>query len=110
MHWHGDEGEGLKRAITIAFMTLALAQTFHAFNARSRTRTAFTLRAFKNGWLWGATIICVLLQVAAVTIPLLQEVLDTVPLTASDWGLVVSASLIPIAVVEVVKLVGRLRR
>ncbi len=107
MHWHGAEGEGLTHAITVAFMTLALAQTFHAFNVRSRTRTAFTVRAFQNRWLWGATLVCVLLQVAAVTVPLLQEVLDTVSLAAADWGLVVTASLVPIAVVEVVKLAGR---
>ena len=36
MHWHGTEGEGLRQATTMAFMTLALAQVFHAFNARSR--------------------------------------------------------------------------
>jgi len=109
MHWYGAEGSGLRHAVTIAFMTLALAQIFHAFNARSRTRSALTVRMFTNGWLWGATLICVLLQLAAVTVPLLREVLHTVPLAAGDWGLSAAGSLLPVAVVELVKLVQRWR-
>ena len=35
MQWHGDEGDGLGGATTMAFMTLALLQVFHVFNARS---------------------------------------------------------------------------
>jgi P-type Ca2+ transporter type 2C len=71
-------------------MTLALAQTFHAFNARSQMDSAFNSRLFTNAWLWGAVLMCVLLQFAAVYIPFLQRVLRTVPLTLSDWGLVVN--------------------
>ena len=108
MRWYGRDGEGLQHAITIAFMTLALAQTFHAFNARSRTRSAFSSRLFTNGWLWGATLICILLQVAAVTFAPLRRVLDTTPLTASDWALVALASVVPVFVVELVKLVQRM--
>ena len=58
MQWHGDEGDGLRRATTMAFMTLALSQVFHVFNARSQTRSTFTDRFFTNGWLWGAVGIC----------------------------------------------------
>ena len=109
MHWYGAEGSGLRHAVTIAFMTLALAQTFHAFNARSRIRSAFTSRLFTNGWLWGSTLICVLLQLAAVNVPFLRDVLHTVPLTAADWGLTAAGSVVPVAVVELVKLVQRWR-
>jgi len=108
MRWYGDHGAGLKHAITIAFMTLAMAQTFHAFNARSRTRSAFNSRLFTNAWLWGATLICVLLQVAAVTFPPLRRVLNTVPLMAADCGLIALASLVPVLVVELVKLGQRM--
>ena len=107
MHWHGATGDGLRRAITIAFMTLALAQTFHAFNTRSQTGSAFTSRLFTNGWLWAATAVCIALQIAAVSVPLLREVLDTTPLAVADWGLVAAASLLPVAVVEIVKLIHR---
>ncbi len=110
MSWYGSEGNGLRHAVTIAFMSLALAQTFHAFSARSRWHSAFTSRLFTNGWLWGATSVCVLLQVAAVYVPFLQNVLRTVPLTGADWALIAGGSLMPVAVVELVKLLELWRR
>jgi Ca2+-transporting ATPase len=109
MHWYGREGDGLRHAVTIAFMTLALTQTFHAFNARSRMRSALTSRMFTNPWLWGATLLCVLLQFAAVTVPLLRSVLHTVSPAAADWGLIAAGSLLPVVVVELVKLAQRAR-
>ncbi len=108
MQWHGDEGDGLRRATTMAFMTLALSQIFHVFNARSQTRSAFTDRLFTNGWLWGAVGICLTLQAAAVYVPLLQKVLHTVPPTTSEWGVIAGCSLLPVVVVELVKLIQRI--
>jgi P-type Ca2+ transporter type 2C len=107
MQWHGSEGTGLRHAVTIAFMTLALAQVFHAFNTRSKTRSAFSAGLFTNPWLWAATALCVVLQIAAVNVPFLQTILQTVPLTGTDWALVTAASLLPVVVIELVKAVGR---
>jgi Ca2+-transporting ATPase len=107
MRWYGTEGDGLRHAVTMAFMTLALVQVFHAFNARSQRRSAFTARLFTNGWLWGAVVLCLLLQVAAVYVPLLQTVLETVPLTPTDWQVIAACSLTPVAVVELVKVTQR---
>ena len=107
MRWYGTEGVGLRHAVTIAFMTLTLTNVFHAFNARSRTRSALTARLFTNGWLWGAVLICLLLQAAAVYAPFLQAVLNTVTLTVADWGVIAACSLTPVAIVELVKVVQR---
>ena len=107
MHWHGNEGEGLRRATTMAFMTLALAQVFHAFDARSRNRSIFTSRLFTNGWLWGAVTMCLVLQMAAVYLPLLQKVLHTVPPTISEWAVIAGCSLLPVVVVEFIKVIQR---
>jgi len=104
MRWYGIEGEGLRQATTMAFITLAFAQVFHAFNARSQSRSIFTRRLFTNVWLWAAVAMCLALQFAAVYVPILQKVLQTVPPSASDWGVIVGCSLLPIAVVELVKL------
>jgi Ca2+-transporting ATPase len=106
MRWYGPEGEGLLRATTMGFMTLALAQVFHAFNARSQRRSAFS-RPFANGWLWAAVLACLVLQLAAVYWPLLQTLLRTVPLASAELVVVATAALAPIGVVEIVKLVRR---
>lgn len=107
LKWHGSEGEGLRRATTMAFMTLALAQVLHVFNARSQSRSAFTDRLFTNGWLWAAVGTCFGLQAVAVYVPLLRKVLHTVPPTSSEWGVIVACSLAPLAVVEFVKWISR---
>lgn len=108
MHWYGDTGPGLRHATTLAFMTLALAQVFHAFNARSPRRSAFDSRLFTNGWLWAAVGLCVVLQLVAVYWPFLQRVLRTNPLNETDWAVVWACSLAPILVVELVKLASRI--
>jgi Ca2+-transporting ATPase len=108
MKWYGADGEGLRHAVTVAFMTLALAQVFHAFSARSQRRSAFTDRLFTNGWLWAAVLACIALQLAAVYWPFLQRVLHTAPLTAADWALVGACSFAPVLVVEGIKLASRI--
>jgi Ca2+-transporting ATPase len=107
MHWNGSQGEGLQRASTMGFMTLALVQVLHVFDARSQSSTIFNNRLFTNGWLWGAVAICLLLQLAAVYLPLLQKILHTVPPTSAEWGVILICSLIPVIIVEVVKLIKR---
>jgi Ca2+-transporting ATPase len=107
LRWYGIEEEGVRRASTMGFMTLALAQIFHAFDARSQRRSALS-RPFTNAWLLGAVLGCLLLQLAAVYWPVLQTVLRTVPLTALELLVVVACALAPVVVVEVVKLL-RLR-
>jgi len=102
-----NEGDGLRAATTMAFMTLALAQVFHAFNASSQRRAALTDRLFTNGWLWAAVVMCLVLQAAAVYMPLLQKVLDTATPSLVDWGVITGCSLLPVLVVEWVKLIQR---
>lgn len=96
------------RPTTLAFMTLALAQVFHAFGARSREKSIFSRWVLKNPWVWGAVGICVVLQVLAVSVPLLNRVLHTVPLNGGDWALVLTGAITPVLLVELIKLARRL--
>jgi Ca2+-transporting ATPase len=107
LRWYSDEENGQQHATTMAFMTMALSQVFHVFNVRSHTRSAFTDRLFTNGWLWGAVLICVVLQALAVYLPILQRILHTVAPTSMEWGVIAICSLIPIVLVELVKVVLR---
>jgi Ca2+-transporting ATPase len=108
LSWYGGEGQGLRHAQTLAFMTLALAQIFHAFNVRSRNESVFGALLFQNVWLWAATGVCLVLQTLAVSVPLLRRVLGTVPPTPADFVLVSALALLPVVVVELVKLAGPL--
>jgi Ca2+-transporting ATPase len=99
--WYGDDEPGLARARTMAFMTLALSQIFHAFNARSRTQSAFAPRTiFANPWIWAAAVLCFGLQTLVVAVPLLRDVLGTVPPSLGDFAVVTACAAAPLVVVE----------
>ena len=79
------EGTGTMRyAQTMAFTTLMMFQLFNVFNARSDDRSAFT-GLFKNRWLWGAVLLSLVLHVAVIYVPFLQQAFSTVSLSVGDW-------------------------
>lgn len=79
------EGSGTASyAQTMAFTRLVLFQLFNVLNARSDERSAFR-GLFKNHWVWTATGLSLLLQVAVVYLPFLQQAFSTVSLTPRDW-------------------------
>jgi P-type Ca2+ transporter type 2C len=100
-----------RRAMTLAFMTLAFAQTLHLANAR-RDGPLFTRgNLFSNKWAFAAVGLVTVLQIAAVHLPPLARVLGTVPLSPRDWLGVLALSLVPAVVGQVIKAVktqGRL--
>jgi Ca2+-transporting ATPase len=72
----------------MAFTTLVFFSLFTVFNARSDERSSFS-GLFTNKWLWGATALSVLLQVAVVYTPFLQKAFSTTGLSLRDWALCV---------------------
>ena len=79
------EGSGSMRyAQTMVFTTLVLFSLFTVFNARSDEQSAF-VGLFSNKWLWGAVLLSLLLQMAVVYIPFLQQAFSTVSLSFEDW-------------------------
>ena len=93
-----------ERAITIAFVTLALAQGFHLGTARSDGPVLSWVRARANPWALGALGLVIALQLAAVYVPALASVLRVVPLTSADWALVLPAALLPAVVGQILHL------
>jgi Ca2+-transporting ATPase len=98
-----------ERAVTVAFMTLALAQLFHLGNARSRSSVLNWRRITANPWALGAVPLVIPLQLAAVYWPPLAAVLRTVPLSPGDWLVVTGLSAVPAVVGQVSELVQERR-
>ncbi len=97
-------------ARTMAFTTLVFAQLFNAFNARSDRVSAFH-NLFTNRSLWGAIALSVVLQVAVVQVPLLNDAFDTSPLATGEWLVCVGLASIVLWADEGKKLMQRwLRR
>jgi Ca2+-transporting ATPase len=79
------QGAGnLRYAQTMAFTTLMMFQLFNVFNARSDETSAFR-GLVGNPWLWAAVGISLVLHVAVVYVPFLQQAFSTVSLGGGDW-------------------------
>jgi Ca2+-transporting ATPase len=79
------EGSGnLRYGQTMAFTTMVFFSIFTVFNSRSDEQSAF-VGLFSNKWLWGAVLLALLLQVAVIYVPFLQQAFSTVSLSVNDW-------------------------
>jgi P-type Ca2+ transporter type 2C len=90
-------------AVTMSFMTLAMAQLAHALNARRFGPLRWTSGRTRNRWMVAALLLGVALQLLAVYVPALQRVLGTVALGTVDWTIVVGAALLPLVVGQIWK-------
>jgi Ca2+-transporting ATPase len=96
-----------ERALTVSLTVLAVFQWFNAWNSRSEYTSLFRMSPFSNMYLVLATMVVVGLQLLAVYTPFFQHILHTVPLTWSDWELVIVMAASIIVVEEVRKVIHR---
>ena len=90
MFYNANNNSGnLVYAQTLVFTTLAFFQVFNSFNCRSRTNSVFQLGFFSNPYLFIAIVTSISLQIAAVYVPFMQNMLGTVGLQLQDWGLII---------------------
>jgi P-type Ca2+ transporter type 2C len=101
------EGEGIERARTAAFIVLAVAQLFHAFNCRSATESLFKIGFFTNKKLIFANLFSFSLQMLVVYVGFLQKIFKTEPLGLLDWVMVIAISSFPLWAMELYKLFNR---
>lgn len=82
-------GTDIVKAWTISLTVLAAFQWFNAWNCRSESKSFFRKDFFSNRYLLGATVIVISLHMLAVYSPLFQGFLRTVPLTLSEWLMII---------------------
>jgi Ca2+-transporting ATPase len=75
----------MRHAQTMAFTTLMMFQLFNVFNARSDEASAFTTM-LTNRWLWAAVGVSLVLHVAVIYTPGLQNAFSTTGLSMGDWA------------------------
>ena len=73
---------------TMLFTTLVLAQMGNALALRSNRESIFTIGFFSNPAMLGAIALTLVLQLALIYVPFLQEIFSTAPLT--QWELLIS--------------------
>jgi len=109
--WALETGEDAQPyAVTMAFTTFVLFQFFNAVNARVEDTTVFSRHTLRNRYLWIALGGVLVLQIAAIHLPIAQPIIDTVPLSLRDWGLALLVATSILVVEELRKVVVRARR
>ncbi len=86
-------GEALPTARTAAFLTLVLTQLVHVFECKSERRPLFRVKIWNNWWLVLAALSSLAAILAAIYVPALWPVFDTVPLTLAQLGVCLCATL-----------------
>jgi Ca2+-transporting ATPase len=99
-----QDGPGAS-ASTMAFMALVLVHPFQAMNCRSERLNWWQLRP--NPWIPLSLLALVALQSLAIEWRPLARLLGTQPLTGTDWLVLASGVLWPVALLEAFKAWGR---
>ena len=93
---------GQDAAVTIGFLTFALARLWHVFNMLDAGTGLIRNSVVQNRWVWHAIALSVVLVAAAALLPGLTAVLWVVPLDLSGWMLVLVGRLVPLVVGQTV--------
>ena len=100
----------LMQSQTAAFCVLSLSELFHMLGMTS-LRKSFVHNFWSKNWLlWVSFCVGVLLQVAVVNVPGLNNFFSCAPLDLMHWGIVIALSVAPLVVHEIVALILFLRK
>jgi Ca2+-transporting ATPase len=100
----------MRQSVTVTFLTLAFSQLWHAFNMRSLRAGLLFNEVTRNGWLWAALVLCIMLLAAPPYLPSAAHLLYLAPLTAAMWRVVLACSLAPLVVTQAVMAIHSRRR
>lgn len=90
-------------AQTIVFTSIAVDSLFYVFSVRSLRRSIFKSSLFSNPWLIAAVVVAFMIQLAAIYLKPLQNILNTRPLMMEHWAVVLGLSLFVVCSSEFIK-------
>jgi Ca2+-transporting ATPase len=104
---YGYMNQNLIRAQTMAFIALAMFQTFNALNCRSNTSSLFRLKIFSNKSILYGACISIILLILATILPFFQLTLGTSALSIIDWILIIIVSSTVLLADEIRKIIRK---
>jgi Ca2+-transporting ATPase len=93
--------------MTMAFLTMSMAEIFHSFNMRSQRKSIFTLGS-QNKTLWFASIGSLIATTLVCEIPFLANAFGFASVSIWEYLVAIALGALVIPVVELVKLFQRL--
>jgi Ca2+-transporting ATPase len=98
----------IKTSETMVFVSLVIYQLLHSLSI-SQNRFIFNKEFFKNGKLFLAFFFSLGLLILAIYVPFMNRFIHTVPLAASQWG-IISATALPIFVIDELRKIKYIRK
>lgn len=95
-----------QNGMTMAFLTLSMAEIFHSFNMRSRRESIFKMKNH-NKFLYGAMIISLVLSTVVIYVPFLANAFDFASISFAEYLVSMALAISVIPIVEIVKLIQR---
>ncbi|MDO4742493.1 MAG: cation-translocating P-type ATPase [bacterium] len=93
--------------ITMAFLTMSMAEIFQSFNMRSQRGSIFTLKK-QNMILWGAAVLALVLTTAVIYVPFLKTAFKFTAISFTEYTIAMALAVAIIPLVEIVKLLQRM--
>ncbi len=106
-HWQVVMGKSIEDARNIAMIMMVLFENAVVFASRSELKSAFDSSPLRNPLLVFGTIAAILIQVAAMYLPGLSDVLQIHPVSIYQWVELVGIALLAFAAIELYKFMRR---
>lgn len=95
--------------MTMAFITMSMAEIFHAFNMRSQRGSVFRLKS-QNAVLWLSMLMSLILTSVVIYVPFMKEAFGFEEISLAEYAVAMGLAVLVIPIVELVKLVQRILR
>ena len=95
-----------QNGMTMAFLTLSMAEIFHSFNMRSRRESIFRMKSH-NKYLTGAMILSFILSTLVIYVPFLKDAFDFAAISLEEYVTSLALAIAVIPIVEIIKLIQR---
>ena len=92
--------------VTMAFLTMSMAEIFHSFNMRSQRGSVFTLGSH-NKVLWGAMLLSLVLTTGVIYLPGISGAFGFTHISAPEYAVAMALAVCVIPIVECVKFFQR---
>jgi P-type Ca2+ transporter type 2C len=99
--YHNDESWNATKCNNILFFTLIFSQLLHVFNMGSGD--FFKNEVISNKYVWYALGASLVIVISIMQIPVVRQALNVVPLNLQEWGIILSAALMSIFIIQVTK-------
>lgn len=93
--------------MTMAFLTLSMAEMFHSLNMRSRRNSIFKMK-HHNKYLFAAMAASLILTTAVIAIPGLASAFEFESISVAEYFVALGLGLLVVPIVEIVKLFQRI--